>query len=164
MQNSISTTLSRQQTNEVLPSMLLTDPRKFWQMINRSPQDSIKLEDNDINRVSDRLCPDSFNAAFASVFTLDSLINPAVSSQCAYPPRPDIFISSQGIGDIIDGLQLSSSLCLDGVTSKILKSTKNISSAFLLGIFPQSLSCSNLPQHRRTRLIISIFKKCYEVS
>lgn len=65
-------------------------PQKFWQIINPSPQDSIKLNDNDNNPAPDHLCGEVFNVALASVFTLDSPINPVIPSHFAYPPMPDI--------------------------------------------------------------------------
>lgn len=53
-----------------LPSLLQTNPRKFWQVISpENKQDPISLHNTDGLPLTDTECPTAFNNFFASVFT-----------------------------------------------------------------------------------------------
>lgn len=100
--------LAVQRTNFTV-TMVLTNSRKFWRIIKPSPQDSIKLNDDEDNPITGSLWTDVFNSAFANIFTCDPHIAPAISHRCNSPPMPDIIISPECVASIIEPLKLSSS-------------------------------------------------------
>lgn len=66
-------------------------------------------------------------------------------SEVNYQYMAPIVITSQGILTLINKLKLSSSSGIDGINSKILKNTVNISSTILAYIFEQSLLTGEIP-------------------
>lgn len=107
--------------SDMLPSMLSTNPRKFWKIVNSSPQHAIKLTDDDANPVPEPFCADVFNSALASAFTRESTITVTTHPRYSYAPMPDVIIFRAGIANITECLKLSSRGGPDNLNSKAVK-------------------------------------------
>lgn len=142
-----------------LPSMLHTNPKRFWQCINPQVSSSVFLRDSAGCPVPESETADALNTAFCSVFTnaCPEILPHLPPSN--YPPMENITFDANGIVTIIESLKNSSSCGIDGINAKVLKNTKHITSLFLRLIFQQSLCTGSIPSDWKVGKIIPIFKK-----
>lgn len=142
-----------------LPSILSSNPRKFWNLV--SPKDNnsaIQLRTDNGDPIPERDIPTVFNEYFSSIFTNECLKTVPTLPEQLYETMPPISVCSTGIQSLIAKLKLSSSAGSDNINSKILKNTASISSEFLKLIFDQSLSESSLPSDWKVGRIVPVFK------
>lgn len=99
----------------------------------------------------------AFNSFFSSVFTDEMpLTNMLISSTSA---KMDTFIvTSEGVANAIDRLPTNSSPGPDGISTKLLKSTKDISSKLLGALFQKSRFTGTLPENWKLAHVIPIYK------
>lgn len=104
-----------------LPSMLRTEPKRFWKTINPSASNCVSLCDSSGLPTPDREVPDILNNAFSAVFTREPLNDLPTVPSYDHPPMPSIMFEPQGIVKVIDSLKNSSSVGIDGINAKVLK-------------------------------------------
>lgn len=141
-----------------LINILLSNPRKFWSIINPRPSQSFSFVSDEGTPLSDEDSANLLNNFFHSIFTKENTCTlPELHSACQHTMEP-ILIDVTGIHKIIDNLKLSSSSGDDGINSKLLKNTKYASSLFLRDIFEQSLSSCSIPRDWKCGRVVPIFK------
>lgn len=129
-----------------LPSLLQTNPTKFWKVI--SPDrgtNRISLHSETNIPLSDNECSFAFNAFFSSMFTREDHINLPCVTDYDWQYMEGIEVTVEGIACLINNLKVSTSSGVDNISSKILKNTTSVSSKILCLIFKQSLSSGQLP-------------------
>lgn len=142
-----------------LPSILKTNPRKFWQEISpRNNGHKILLHGDDHIPISDVNCASVFNTFFSSVFTQENYSNVPLFDDLDCPYMQPISLTVEGIEALISNQKLSTSAGVDNINSKLLKNTKSISSVILYHIFTQSLSSGQLPRDWKIAKIVPIHK------
>lgn len=142
-----------------LPSLLNSNPKKFWQVISPNcDTDSISLHDSDHVPIPDNECPSSFNRYFSSIFSEEDYSTIPEVPDFQYQYMTPIEISIDGIITLVNNLKLSNSCGVDGINSKVLKNTVTTSSKILYHIFRLSLSSGELPSDWKTAKVVPIFK------
>lgn len=141
-----------------LPSLLKSNPRKFWQTITPNHSFDISLLDDRQQPLSDAECSSVFNTFFTSVFTSQDHSDIPVAPEHDYPFMAPIDISVDGIACLINELKKTSACGIDDINTKLLKNTVSISSVILYHIFKQSLSSGVLPTDWKIAKVIPIFK------
>lgn len=79
--------------NTTLPNMLLTDPKKFWHVINPKDSEMLTLIDSAENTIPPHLCAEALNDAFSRNFSATTDAPVPTTPHCDYyPPMPPIII------------------------------------------------------------------------
>lgn len=144
--------------NVTLPSMLITNPRQFWNVINSTDKFSINLRDPSGAAVPNSDCARILNEVFVMSFSgVTNQSSPIFCESGIFPMDP-LFIDVNGITKIIDQLKLSSSSGTDGINSKFLKNTKIYSSIILSKLYEQSLEFGILPSDWKIGKVIALHK------
>lgn len=142
-----------------LPSLLKSNPRKFWNQISAEHDvKQISLLDDHHAPLSDSHCTSAFNTFFSSVFTRED--------HADVPNVPDLNIdymqpteiTPEGIALLVTNLKLSTSAGIDGINSKLLKNTLSVSVNILYHLFRQSLATGQLPIDWKIGKIVPVFK------
>lgn len=129
-----------------LPSLLQSNPKKFWRTISPvRDTNTITLHGTDKIPIPIADCPSVFNRFFSSVFTQEDSSNVPTFPELDAAYMEPITVTVGGIGSLINNLKLSTSAGIDNINSKILKNTLPISSKILCQIFDQSLTSGMLP-------------------
>lgn len=142
-----------------LPSLLFSNPRKFWKIIYPKESEvtpSLHTETGDPVPVNE--CPTLLNNYFTSVFTVEDLTSVPFVPDCNYAFMESISIDPDGIAKLIESLKVSTSAGIDNINSKILKNTKEISKEILCLLFNQSLSTGAIPREWKVGKVIPIYK------
>ena len=142
-----------------LPNMLRSNPRQFWRTINPKPPRNISLHDDQDMLIPENEISNVLNTAFCSVFTSEPGNELPSFPLRDHSPMPEITFDPSGIAKLIDSLKLTSSAGIDGINSKVLKSTKHTTSVILSHIFQQSLSSGTVPQDWKVGKVIPVPKK-----
>lgn len=144
--------------NNTLPSMLLNNPRQFWNTINGSDNGVVSLITSDGQAIADTECASVLNNVFAKSFSVQC--NTSVPSLPLYNflPMNSIVFDVIGISEIIDGLKISSTSGVDDINSKFLKNTKMYSSIILSHLFSQSLGAGIVPDDWRIGRVVPLHK------
>ena len=79
------------------------------------------------------------NAQFQSLFTSEDLTAFPEEGPSSYPPIPDITITSNGIAQLLSGLDVHKVPCSDNIYPLVLKELYNIIAPILETIFNASL-------------------------
>lgn len=142
-----------------LPSILKTNPRRFWSIINPKQSSSQPrfIDDSD-SLLTDFQSANLLNEAFSSVFTKEDTTNIPSLPELHHSPMSSIDITKQGISNIIANLKTASSPGDDNISTKLLKGTNKISSCFLVDIFKQSLTLGEIPTDWKIGWVIPVFK------
>lgn len=146
--------------NSILPNMLKTDPKKFWQVVNPKHNHAAPLLTENGVTLSIIDSANKFRKCFSDVFTREHALHDAhISHQplIQYPFLP-IVISQNGISRAIDRLPNKTSPGPDGISAKLLKFTSHYSSLLLSLIFQQSLDTGCVPEDWKSALVIPVFK------
>lgn len=141
-----------------MPSLLLTNPRKFWSIVGDKKADSIHLVHVDGSDVDENECCTVLNEVFTSFFCDDNfadLPNIPDSLFCAMDP---ILFDWVGINRLIDNQKISASAGPDLINSKMLKCTALFSSIILSKLYTQSVQCSSLPSDWKTARVVPVHK------
>lgn len=141
-----------------LPSMLTTDPRKFWRSVNPKADDTVNLIDSTGGAISPEKCASVFNTIFSRNFSDDQNIPLPEFSCSEYTTMFPIIIHSTGVENVINKLKCSSSPGCDEITTKFLKATMVYSSIILTRLFQQSLDTGSLPVEWKIGKVIPLFK------
>lgn len=144
--------------NVTLPSFLLTDTKKFWNVVNGSDQPSISLLDSQSNPIPNSDSANVLNETFANAFSVPFSASPPDYTPAIIFPMDPIRFDFEGIISIIDRLKLSSSCGPDNISTKILKNTKVYSSIILSKIFEQSLQTCDLPDDWKLAKVVPLHK------
>lgn len=104
-----------------LPSLLKSNPRKFWQTITPNHSFDISLLDDRQQPLSDAECSSVFNTFFTSVFTREDHSDIPVAPEHDYPFMAPINISVDGIACLINELKKTSACGIDDINTKLLK-------------------------------------------
>lgn len=145
--------------NSTLPTLLKTDPKKFWHTVNPKQTNSVPaLKSADGSLLSLSECAETLNNHFSTVFTEELPINESLNLAgiAISHPFSEIAITANGVACAINRLSPSTSPGPDGIT-KLLELTIDKSSFFLALIFQQSLDSGCIPDWRIAELT-SIFK------
>lgn len=143
---------------ETLPSLMKSNPQRFWKIINPNASSEIHLTDSSSTAVQSNQCADMLNSYFTSVFTSEDMTNIPPSTLSDLPQMPPFRISQEGIVKLVDNCKLSSACGIDGINSKVLKNTKLESAKFLTLIFRQSLESGVIPGDWLVGKIIPVHK------
>lgn len=130
---------------DTLPSLLQSNPRKFWSIVSGTENKAIQLVQSN-TPISPSQCCSVLNNTFSAAFTgvIPRVVPPFTPTQ--FMPMDPIVIDSVGIDALIRNLKISSSAGPDCINSKMLKCTEVYSSVILPKIFDQSLHHSILPR------------------
>lgn len=141
-----------------LPSILVSNPRRFWNVVNPNQEFFIKLISDLGDIVPDTQCAAVLNNVFSNVFTLPVNACPTPLPPSDYFPMDPIFIDFNGVANIINCLKISSSCGIDNINSKLLRNTNLSSSLFLTKIFQQSLDSGVVPDDWKIGKVIPVHK------
>lgn len=100
----------------------------------------------------------TFNTYLGELFTSETFSAPLLPSFESPMGMQGIYLSVDGILNVIERLPLTSSPACDGINSRLLKITKTTSAKFLLLIIKQSVALSQLPSNWLNANEVSIFK------
>lgn len=125
---------------EDLPNMLVTNPRKFWQVINPRGISSIALVNENGETVDDDECANLFNTAFVSVFSYEPSLSFPSTVNDSTNVMSSVTFFADGILSLIDNLKLTSSAGVDNINSKVLKNTKHQCCLFVLAVLAVTLN------------------------
>lgn len=147
--------------NITLPSIMKTDPSKFWSIINPKNKNTVPVLTNATgDKLSLQECAEHFNKAFAKVFTTELPLNDSFD-----PSQPNIdssftpiVITAHGVACAIDHLAFKTSPGPDGITAKLLKITSPYSAYLLSLLFQQSLDSGCLPDDWKFAHTLPFFK------
>lgn len=131
-----------------LLGILRDNPQKFWKYLSpkNSAAQNLPFTNPDGSAVSATDSAEIMNSHFSSIFTHEPSTDVPSLPPRDFPQMPRIFVTSEGIANLIDNLKFSSSPGPDNIPAKILKSTKIISSLILQFIFNQSLDTGFIPK------------------
>lgn len=144
--------------SSVLPSMLKTNTRKFWRVINPPTDNSITLVDSFKNPISACDCASVLNDTFIKNFSATSDFDLPNTHCYDYVIMPPVVVDAPGIVKLIETLPNHSSPGHDGINVKFLKNTSALSSIILARIFQQSIDSSSLPPMWKIGKIVPVFK------
>lgn len=143
-----------------LQNLLITNPQKFWLAI-RPPQDRLpsKFTDPDGNDLTELEACETMNLAFCSVFTEEDFPLPMpISPHEVVHEMAKFDVSPAGIEKLINDLPFNSAPGPDGISTKLLKLTKEVSCVLLSSLFNQSLSSCDIPVDWRHAKVTPVFK------
>lgn len=141
-----------------LPSMLATDTKKFWRVINPRDDNVISLVDNAGDIIPSDQCASVLNDVFVSNFSSVTSVSPPLT-HCHYSiSMCPIIVDPCGVEHLINKLKLSSSPGCDAVSPKFLKSTSEYSAIILAKIFQQSLDTGSIPAEWKIGKVIPLHK------
>lgn len=144
--------------NNTLPSLLQSNPKRFWNVVRNRDNLTIALTDKSGESIPSSQCASTLNTVFARSFCATHPdICPRFTAP-SYVPMEPILLDSSGIRSIINNLKRSSSCGIDGITSKFLQATAEYSSILLNLIFTKSLNSSSLPKDWKTGKVIPLHK------
>lgn len=144
--------------NTTLPSLLRTNPRRFWNVVKNRDSQGITLTNELGEIIPSRYCASTLNIAFTHSFCpTHSGSSPPFIAPSFFPMEP-ILLDSSGICSIINKLKRSSSCGIDSITSKFLQGTTEYSSIILNLIFTKSLNNSSLPRDWKKGKVIPLHK------
>lgn len=144
--------------NVTLPSLLTSNPKQFWNVINRNEKSSISLFSSSGNAVPFSECALVLNSAFVASFSDVNVSSLPPFQHTGFVPMYPVAIDACGIVNVIDNLKISCSAGVDDINSKFLKSTKEYSSIILSKLFNQSLNCLYLPDDWKVGKVVPIHK------
>lgn len=146
--------------SSTLPSLIRTNPKQFWKIINpKNTNPSVSLLDTSGNAIPECHVAEALNSSFCSVFTREPDDGPTSFPTQLLTNMSSITFSPHGISNVIDSLKLTSASGVDYINAKILKNTKHLSSIILSHIFQQSLSTGCVPQDWKIGKIVPVPKK-----
>lgn len=144
--------------HKTLPSILRTDPRKFWRTIDPSTSSSITLVDLNGSTIPEANCASVLNNIFCNNFILSrNQTNPPFQSYNYFPMDP-VIVEPQGISKLIGSLKTSSGCGVDLINSKFLKGTVLCSSIILSKLFQQSLETHVVPGDWKVGKVVPLHK------
>lgn len=144
--------------NTTLPSLLKTNPKRFWNVVKTRDNRTIALTDESGETIPSSQCASVLNVVFSRSFcSAQSGISPSFTAP-SYLPMEPILLDSSGISSIINNIKRSSSCGIDCVTSKFLQATAEYSSIILNLIFTKSLNNSSLPRDWKTGKVVPLHK------
>lgn len=140
-----------------LPSMLRTNPRRFWRSVNAKSEKKIELMSEDCCVIPSGKCCEALSAVFSSVFVscVPSCLPPFHA--CNYLPMDPIVIDWEGVAKLIRNLKPTSPGD-DDINPKFLKNTELLSAVILSKIFSQSLETSILPHDWKVGKVVPLPK------
>lgn len=131
--------------NNTLPTLLQTNPRKFWNIVGGTKTSLIQLNSTDDVPVPVDECCTVLNNVFSAAFNGDApACLPVVHSE-TFERMDSLTIDWPGVRKLITDLKISSSSGPDSINSKMLKCTELCSAIILSKLFAQSLQQSALP-------------------
>lgn len=140
-----------------LPSLLVTNAKKFWNVVGGHKQNIISLSDSNGVPIPSSECCSVLNHVFSKSFLSSAVSFPCITEH-NFPVMDPVVIDFDGVQKLIRGLNLSSSCGVDGITPKFLKSTDVYSSMFLSKLFSQSLESCSLPRDWKVGKVVPLFK------
>lgn len=143
---------------QVLPSMLQTNAKKFWRVINPLSDNHISLIDSSGNEISEALCASVLNDSFIQNFSVDSHNDLPSATLHNYSPMSSVIIETLGVVRLIESLKNDSSPGYDGINTKFLKNTSAYSSIIVTKIFQQSLDTSTIPSQWKIGKVVPLHK------
>lgn len=144
--------------SQTLPSLLETDLRKFWRVVNGNERKPIELTTDSELVVPRESCCVVLNSVFSSSFVnITSPALPDIPVHDFFPMDPIVF-DWAGICKLIQNMKISSSPGDDGINSKFLKNTEVYSSIILSRIFEQSLESCTLPDDWKVGKVVPLHK------
>lgn len=125
--------------SSTLPSMLKTNPKQFWRMVNPKYDNIIALSDLNGDAIPANQCPGVLNEVFAKHFSLPSNSSPPHLRPYDHDLMFPLIISYDGVASIIRSLKPSFAPGCDQINVKFLQSPVCYTSIILTKIFLQSL-------------------------
>lgn len=142
-----------------LPSMLSTDTKKFWRVINPPKDgDCLTFVDENNTAIPSNRSAEVLNQAFASNFSETTNVPLPLPCNYSHNQMPPITIDSCGVEKLIKSLKPSSAPGCDLISPKILISTSYYSSIILTKIYQQSLDHGVLPIEFKIGKVVPFFK------
>lgn len=144
--------------HNTLPSLLINNAKKFWNVVGGPKQNKIYLNDDNGVTIPQSDCCSVFNEVFAMSFlNLSSVCLPDVADSIFFPMNP-VLIDWVGVMHLIRNLKVSSSSGPDDINSKFLKNTEVYSSIILSKLFSQFLDTCILPGDWKVGKVVPSFK------
>lgn len=144
--------------NDTLPSILVTNPSKFWKTVKPRKKKNISLTNSDGQPVRCEECCIALNDFFVTSFSSCSASAlPQMPSRDFLPMYP-VTVDAVGVQNLIHKLKLSSSCGVDEINSKFLKNTALYSSIYLSLTFSQSIQTSTLPLDWKVGKVVPLHK------
>lgn len=144
--------------SNTLPTMLKTNAKQFWRVVNPAIDDSITLLDDAGDPFPKNVCASVLNDAFTNNFsTTTDVLLPSIPFY-NYATMSPITVDVLGTGKLINSLNLHSSPGFDCINSKFLKNTCEFSTIILTKIFQQSIDSSVLPVEWKIGKVVPIYK------
>lgn len=141
-----------------LPSMLLNNTKKFWNVLNPPENNRIVLTSPKGEPIGDKECSTVLNSVFSDSFTKPSCSQLPEFPRNTYVPMYPIIIDTGGISKIINSIKTSGAFGVDGISPKFLKNTNVCCSILLAKIFQQSLDTGELPDDFKIGKVVPAFK------
>lgn len=146
--------------NFTLCSMLQTNPKKFWRTINPKCTTKIPfLESNIGTPLTDVECAVRFNLYFSGLFTTEQPLGNSITTEqipIAFPDVP-VVVTENGVARAIDRLPHSTCPGPDGISSKLLKFPRHLSTAIHTLIFQQSIDTGCIPEDWKFGHVVPIY-------
>lgn len=141
----------------ILPTVLVTDNKKFWRTINPRDNNIVRLTDTDGAAIPPEECAKTFNETFVRNFSFSENVCLPPLETFNYIDMFPIIIEASGVAKLIKTLKVSSAPGCD-ISPKFLHSTCAYSSIILTKIFQQSLDDGCLPADWTVGKVIPIHK------
>lgn len=119
---------------DTLPSILQSNPRQFWSVVNPKPHSFFKLVNDSGTPIPDNECASIFNNVFSSAFTDPTYVSQASLVSYVYFPMDAFIVDFIRIVKIIDPSKISSSCGFHNINYKVLRIAKLTAALFLTRI------------------------------
>lgn len=144
--------------NRTLPSILQTNPKKFWSVFTDPRSQNFVLRGPNGDVIPSRDCANAFNEEFITFFSKHHDAHASYHMQSQLMPMDPLVFDVPGIIKIIERLKLSSASGIDNINSKFLKNTKANSAIILSKLFQQSIDHAYLPSDWKVGKVVPLHK------
>lgn len=132
--------------NVTLPSMLKSNPKRFWNIVNKTDSFHISLCIDAGDTIDPSQCADVLNDTFFSAFSPNVIPLLPKLENFNFVPMDSISVDTFGIAKIIKSLRSSSSFGCHGINTIVSH------------IFSQSLDEGTLPDDWKVAKVIPLYK------
>lgn len=143
--------------SDTLPSLLQSNPRKFWCLVNGPKNKNIDLCDElGLAIASDRCC-EALQDVFKKSFSVDNSNHLPIQADPGYPRMEPIIIDQLGLFHLILKMKASAP-GIDGIAPQFLKQTATYCSVIFSQLFSQSLQNASLPSDWKAGKVVPVPK------
>lgn len=142
---------------EILPSLLATNPRKFWQTISGNEKTTLELTQGNTCVPKEKCCV-ILSSVFSSSFVKTTALSfPDIRAMNFLPMEPILF-DCVGIQRIIENMKLPTSPGEDGICATFLHNISIYSSVILCKLFTLSMETHCLPSDWKVGKVVPLPK------